>query len=375
MELREKIRAARAVDRTHQASLLDYNAARTAYIDLLAGIPGVCSVYQVGSVGVLGLSDIDLIVVFDDVEPLRLRRISVGNLERQHRYLLCHEPWFVSRSTFCNLSDWFPVFEAKHVYGESLEFRRSPPNVHVKLLILLQFLIAKLPSDLAIYSCVNDRFYERTMIAMINSLKHSLILGNQCGIADREKWVCFREGFERFRSNWFAASSSRDGELREYTWQAINIAAELLESCAALLRSNFGLTASGKMQFVASPFRQLYFHEEWTSSRCLHGLLSSRFAVRQYFPLEIGMYLHLWRTSHNRIGDQVECRLSGDVRFGCNEDLRRAFTIHSAAVSNYNDFYLAKFGTTGSPYHNVWYQYGNGFLSHLLNRIVVKYMF
>jgi len=82
-----------------------YQEAATSYAVWLAQDPGVFSVYQVGDIGVPGLSDIDLVVVLD---PNRVQgkecRFRIDFLPKDLQYLFMHDAVFLSESLFSHLS-------------------------------------------------------------------------------------------------------------------------------------------------------------------------------------------------------------------------------------------------------------------------------
>ena len=368
----QRINSARTIDPTFYYPVKAYEDASSAYVSMILEQNETAAIYQFGSVGCPGLSDVDLLVVFKDWRPSQISLYSIRRLTKNQQYLFSHDPFFVDRESFENLNCWFPAFSAEHRWGERIEFK-SEPDLDIRMLIALQFLLQKVPVEFASYSYVNGKFYERVSMAMVNSLRHIMSLCSEVGVDLKPDWKELIERFERFRQNWFDLDDTRVPALKKYVFDAITVSVDLIGEFSVLLREKYGISARGNCCFSVSPFRSICFDEKWSSTACLEGLARSRFKLHQYYPLEMGYYLELWKQSQTAIGTQVARRLKSNVSYKiADERIQSAFRDHAYSLERCNEFYIKKFSTPNNPYLNLWYHNRNSFLFHVLNRIGVR---
>ena len=104
-------------------SMEDYNLTISALIDKLKNLNDVISIYQIGNISELGISDIDILVIFkdnykNDINPLR-------SCNKRERYLLCHNIFGISQSNF-NQSQRFSFFHNyNHLHGLKMNIGNS----------------------------------------------------------------------------------------------------------------------------------------------------------------------------------------------------------------------------------------------------------
>lgn len=92
-----------------------YDAALAKMVDKLKGQPGAVSIYQLGSVSTPGVSDIDMLVLFEKgaechVDPL-------ADLSRTERYLFAHSPYGATFEDFTDILPYTIFHHYRHVWG------------------------------------------------------------------------------------------------------------------------------------------------------------------------------------------------------------------------------------------------------------------
>lgn len=112
-------------------------------IDKISGLEGFMSAFQIGSISTPGISDIDLVIVFEEgystsFDPRR-------GLSDVERYLFTHTLYGISVRDFDEACQYTFFHNYKHLAGQTLETRNSelsPVDVSVlKTQIALEFLI------------------------------------------------------------------------------------------------------------------------------------------------------------------------------------------------------------------------------------------
>ncbi|MBL0937524.1 MAG: nucleotidyltransferase domain-containing protein [Gemmatimonadaceae bacterium] len=125
-----------------------YQIAQEEFIATVSAHSAVRSIVRFGSVGYPGLSDLDLVVVFDkdatDV-PVDINEISRFSSETQ--YILYH-PQFVLREDLATKMAWLvPVFEREIVFGSSIEF--DLPSENDQRTLNFSFVLQSVLTDLS----------------------------------------------------------------------------------------------------------------------------------------------------------------------------------------------------------------------------------
>ena len=121
------------IDDLRPLSLADYEHVIEMYAAECSAIPGVSAIYQFGSVGAPGLSDIDLMVILDEDAPLdgaELQRLSVKNERWRGEALIrdcfVHDVYVCTRRSF-NHIDWL-LPGNRWIQRAGVEEHREPPD-------------------------------------------------------------------------------------------------------------------------------------------------------------------------------------------------------------------------------------------------------
>lgn len=111
-------------DYPHPVDISHYEQSIKRMVARLAAIPGVHAIYQIGSIGSPGISDIDMFVVFDDHVTTNFQPIA--GLSRMDRYLFLHALYGANRSRFNDIQRYTFFHNYSHLWGEDL-FKMQRP--------------------------------------------------------------------------------------------------------------------------------------------------------------------------------------------------------------------------------------------------------
>jgi len=203
-----RIAAARATRWPEPVAAEDYGAVRDAYISRLLGSGAVKAVYQVGSVGAPGLSDLDLFVVLKEPVPRavdQLARIGAGG--PRERYVLKHGQFLVNEETFRRLPALFLGSNVRRVWGEGIAVPSLPSEEERPLRFL--FNVDMMTKRLAGF--VRDLEEEGTLpvrptIAHLNSVRFNIALAREW--TDTAPHEDYAEQVDRLRAEWFGLDRS-----------------------------------------------------------------------------------------------------------------------------------------------------------------------
>jgi hypothetical protein len=96
----------------------DYDRTIEQMINILTREKGIISIYQIGSISNPGISDIDLVAVFDDNVQYPLS--PLGELNSTHRYLFTHGLYGVSKKHLNEVKTYTLFHNWRLVWGETL---------------------------------------------------------------------------------------------------------------------------------------------------------------------------------------------------------------------------------------------------------------
>jgi len=204
------------------ATFEDYDRA-VEEVKVLCERSGVVrALYQIGNVSVPGLSDIDLILVFDEEAARKRRRIPrVEHLSPAARRLFLHDFFYTDPQSFANLNRITIASELRHVWGDDLG-QPADVSCEIRLLILTDVLVALLPRAFLL-PLVEGRAPARTLIAQIHALRHTLAIMEDLRCQPRPAWADFVEEFRRFRSRWFEYDAPPLAQLTEFLQRAVEM--------------------------------------------------------------------------------------------------------------------------------------------------------
>ena len=98
----------------------DYDSAIESYINYIKKFPEVVSVYQIGSITVPGISDIDLVVVLNDAMLCNDNYSIFSNSNQRFPELFTHDVHIIPNSQASNLFKIAPIFQINLIYGENI---------------------------------------------------------------------------------------------------------------------------------------------------------------------------------------------------------------------------------------------------------------
>jgi len=339
----------------------DYDKAIENYLRLIP-LNRVRSIYQIGSVGIPGLSDIDLIVVLEDDRRELWRNYSINRLSRHDQYIFSHDCIITDVETFEVLPLWFPFTNLVHIWGKKTKLQApTPSTLKINLLILVGLLLTKVPSDFLLYSLFRGQFHERVMVAMLNSLKYSLDIWKSAGQSIPSESSQFVRKYEKFRAQWFDTPLNvRREKLFEFVYDGVIQSLGLIEDIAIYISSKWiddlSYFQSPTDWMLHTPSRVLLFTDHWNPEKALELAIDSK-GYQFCYPKEMALILAAgFYKSNGLIGNHVRSNFSMTLNeeFVLNRDVTSALKIHVDALENYASFYYNKFALPLPCYFSYW---------------------
>lgn len=120
-----------------------YEASIQSMCDYLKSMNGVKSIYQVGGISDYGISDIDLLVIFDDNIDLQKNPL-IDATKPVNRYLFTHRLFGTTENRIHELENFTRFGKYKLLFGKAFTFSLTVPEADLKILekqIALEYMI------------------------------------------------------------------------------------------------------------------------------------------------------------------------------------------------------------------------------------------
>ncbi len=348
----------------------DYDDVREDYIKSL-DVP-VRAIYQVGSVGAPGISDLDLFVVLENDTNASFADFSISNLTEKQRYIMMHEPWVINKSIFKKLNKIFPYFDLVQVYGEPMAPSKSDHTISKidAFIFLSEYTVTKIPRSLVDLLHAPEALSARLAIVLINSLRHSIVLYYRSGGNSVHEWNVFIKNFDIFRKQGLTGSRNEEHELRKHLYQSLIISFQLIEKVGQLSQCFLvenNTTYTPVEDGILRGFFSARFLQNWSVELALNE------AIRQYkyaghwliLPSSLGLY---WEAvpANNRFGKYISKMLN--YNSGGKLRIYEGINTHVEAVDEYIQFSHKNLSYRGS----IWITMGAGDSFFVRNGRLIK---
>ncbi len=162
-----------------------YDQVLDDYLGQIEPNPHVRAVYQIGSIGHPGISDLDLIVVVDPVrDPFWLNQLSVHQQGRSDlvRYVFPHDVYVYDVESFKDIRFSLYANNLKLLYGEAQKTNPADDEAQrwLSLQIIFDFTASRLAQFKNIYA--GGKLDARGVLLRVASIKHSYALLQNLGI-------------------------------------------------------------------------------------------------------------------------------------------------------------------------------------------------
>lgn len=157
------------------------------YLGYVSGFPFVKAVYQMGSVGAPGISDLDLVVVVENCyDPLRMNQLSVlqSQTDPLVKYLFIHDVYLYDRQSFGNFH--YTLYCDNLVLLHGAPQPVAQPDEAERKALSLQIIFDFVSSRLAQFQklLAHPQLSARGAVVRLSSIRHSYRMLNDLGIED-----------------------------------------------------------------------------------------------------------------------------------------------------------------------------------------------
>ncbi|WP_152555134.1 hypothetical protein [Desulfonatronum thiodismutans] len=191
-----------------EMTLHDYNNAVSTVVDFACQLDNSIkpiSIYQNGNIGTFGVSDIDLIFVFEDTfynGKLFLEKYnkSIEKIDNKNIFFI-HSPFIVNKSVFKNIPyySYNPPGALRCIFGESFDFFSAYPSSIQSILISIEFILFRIIQ--LINNLISGNVSLNGILVRGHSLIHSICLAKIAGVKLDKSYFKYFQKIEYLRSN------------------------------------------------------------------------------------------------------------------------------------------------------------------------------
>ena len=294
----------------------DYERSTGKIIDKYKDIKGLKAIYDWGNPSQPGISDIDLVFVFDSgVEEMPMLTRSFNFLDSDSRYLVRHPFVFIDEKTFSDVKYIYPKTNFNLIYGDSVKIKSLSKENQVKCNVALMndLIIRHYPRDF-LYQKVKKKINVRDTLLRLNSLKYTVKILNEFGLKNNE-WDHKIKLISKLREGWFA---DKDYELLVHlNSKIVYDIMDMIESYNSFLRKSYVNVKSGFVKYNGVKNLSV-FVKNWDKDKALTKMIEDLKAdkvFRSILPIELSPHLIEYSRHIGLISNFVKGNIRGQVEY------------------------------------------------------------
>lgn len=162
----------RTTEAPRGGAMADYRIVRGEFVAAASAENGVKGVYEFGSVGCPGLSDLDMLVVLSREYQGVPKSLTIAGMSRESAAVMGHDPIFIGEDSVEIFGGVFPVFACRQLWGDARPVALSESfSEDVRAVLVSVMNILKYPRDI-LWLCKQPAVRWTTLLAYLNSFNH-----------------------------------------------------------------------------------------------------------------------------------------------------------------------------------------------------------
>jgi len=209
------------------AAITEYHTLLEKAVAVFGQLPGLQAICQYGSIGNPGISDLDLLLVYEDDAPPSVESWHKRFTERE-RYLFLHAPAAISNSLFTKITR-LTTFPDPQCLAGSVPAIQNPGKSTAGAIAILSALDHSLRLAVAIENQLAiGVIKQRPALCELHSIRHDLGLA---GLRDNGAGQRLVAGIEQLRAGWFERDrTERRRQLADLLVQASTVERHILSA-------------------------------------------------------------------------------------------------------------------------------------------------
>ena len=276
--------------------LKDYKETEDYIVKRYSKIRNLIAIYTWGYVSIPGISDIDVVLVFDNREDYALpfSKRSFYFLNAKTRYLARHPFIFIDKDSFADIRYVYQNTDFRLLYGNSIKINKLSPleNYYSSIALLNDIIIRHYPRDFLI-QFANRSINVRDTLLRLNSLKYTVKALESLTKEKNKNWLEKLELIEDLRKNWFEENNF--DVLVMLNKNAIKMAIGIIERFQKFLIKNkiVEIISGNTVRYNGIKNKSL-FVKEWSKDKALHDMIKNFKNKKKFYstlPIELSAQL------------------------------------------------------------------------------------
>lgn len=303
-----------------QYSLEDYKEAVSFIIKKYSKINGLISIYNWGGKFTPGISDLDIIFVFDKskVSAMPFFKRIFYILNGKYRYIARHPFFYIDAGSFENIGYIYPDAEFKLIYGKNIKIKKisSKDAYFSRIALMSDVIVRHYPRDFleqTIIKIINAR----DMLLRLNSMKYTLTT-IELITKDKNKELANKLGqIEYLRKNWFKVNNF--DLLASLNEDAIKIGMDIAENFKNfLVDNNLVKISSGNKVGYSGARNKTLFIKNWNKEKALSEmskLVRNKQKYCSILPIEFAPQQIEYSKHKGLISNYTKNNLKNDLKY------------------------------------------------------------
>ena len=280
---------------------------------------GLNAIYEWGDVSLPGISDIDIVFVFDkNPKPLPLLKRSFFFNSSKIRYLVEHPFIFIDKESFGDIRYVYPNTSFKLLHGEKIGIRKitKKEEYYAKISLLNDLIIRHYPRDF-FGQQANKSINVRDTLLRLNSVKYTVMTFSSITKEKYKHWNDFVNNVMKLRQNWF---KNKDySRLVELNSEAIKVSMDIISGFRKfLLENSLTKIISGNEARYNGIKNRSIFILDWIPEKGLSTMLDMVKNNKKYcsvLPLELYPQLAEYSKYKGMISSYIRKNINLEIRY------------------------------------------------------------
>ncbi|MBI2653348.1 hypothetical protein HYX02_00915 [Candidatus Woesearchaeota archaeon] len=296
----------------------DYKGVIVNIVKKYSKIKNLLSIYNWGSPSVPGISDLDILMVFDrNASPLPMAKRSFYFLDAKTRYLLSHPFIFIDKESFQNIRYVHPNASFELLHGKNISIKELSKTgaYYSQIALLNDICIRHYPRDFILQS-VNKKINVRDTLLRLNSLKYTALMLESL-TKTKVEWNSKLKLVDNLRKNWF---NHNDFELLvKLNNDAVDISMGVIGQFRDfLMKSKIIKINSGDKVDYNGIKNKTIFIKNWAKKDALQKmihLIKNNQKFYSILPIEFAAQLIEYSKYKGLIGNYIMKNLNGNLSY------------------------------------------------------------
>ncbi len=281
-----------------QLSRENYEDAINYTVSMLSKLEDVSAIYQIGSIYVPGISDIDLIIALKEnpKNPIEVKT-KISHCFGKYKYIFLHNFHVIPEDLMKDVFFLFPIYSMKWLYGRRVSTER-PKDKKLDMVILVDLINSVTSRDLinTIFNeqpLINNRRLRRIVknifpplfpskreinirefLCRISLIKYTVSTYEKIMDTKKPEWRSVADEVELVKNNWFKLDQEKYYRLVDVMHRCISVYLQLFEEFADYLNKEkiFSIKTNKNNIITNSVYYITIYTPHWEKNTALRNI-------------------------------------------------------------------------------------------------------